>query len=238
MYVYINIYTQYVYIYTSTYWDFPGAQVVKIQCFHYSQHLLVEGREECHAAPQERWSWIERLFAIPPQGMNHPSSHINLLAIIHHFGWHQHNHSVTSKPGYSTFHINKLASHRDQCLSLPGILIFVLNTTIIVPSGKSLVSRCLPFHTVKGESYYWFLVTSEHCGESRSQSGSWMSKHPWACGVLTKPVTAVDIENTGVGTSAVFVTGSTPGASPSLSWQLRLSTRYPWASCCEVNARQ
>lgn len=39
-----------------------------------------------------------------------------------------------------------------------------------------------------------------------------MSKHPWACGVLTKPVTAVDIENTGVGTSAVFVTGSTPGA--------------------------
>lgn len=187
------------------------------------QSAFVGGRKtECHAAPLKRWSGTELL----------PSCHRAWTTLLSHQPpfhhpslWVAPPQSLSDKqPGYSTFHINKLANHRNQCLSLPGILIFFLTLWSMFPC-KSLVSRCLPFHTVKWESYYWFLVTSEHCGESRSQSGSWMSKHPWACEFSTSLSLLLTLRNTGVGTSAVFVTGPTPGASPSC-WQLRRSTHY------------
>lgn len=185
----------------------------------------------------------------PHSVLSHPYPHSNPLSITHHFGWHHRCHSVISKPSYSTFHINKLANHRNWCLSDPGILIPILNNMIIIPLGKSPRGWAFAFlHCKMGI----LLLVSGHptalCRESKqtwkmdvwASLGLWSSHQVgsgWAWSPL-EPVTAVDIENAGVGTNAVFVTGSTTGASPSLSWQLRLSTWDPWASCCEVNAGQ
>lgn len=164
-----------------------------------------------------------------------PYPHTNLLSIIHHFRWHYYCHSVMSKPDYSTFRIKKLANFRNWCLLDSCILILILDNMVIIPVGKSPSVGCLPFSTIKWESYYWFLTAL--WGKSKqiwklyvwTSLGLWSSHQvgsDWAWSPL-ETVTAVDIEYAGVGTNAVFVTGSTTGASPSLSRQLRLSTWDP-----------
>lgn len=144
------IYTQCVHIYTSTYWDFPGTQVVKIPCFHYSQHLLVEGRQECHAAPLEE-------MVLDRASLCHPATGHEPPLLSHQPPFHPPSLWVAPPQSLSDKQTRlQHFSHQQIGKSQKPVFIitrypdfFFLNTMIIIPLGKSLVSRCLPFHTVK-----------------------------------------------------------------------------------------